>query len=77
MANRPFGRRTTSQPLKKRRMIASLFTCPKTYMNVEHWLDDDEDIAGNEFEWVVCPACSGVHLVNRKTGLLGQMDAAA
>jgi len=77
MANRPFGRRTTSQPLKKRRMIASLFTCPKTYMNVEHWLDGDEDIAGNEFEWVVCPACSGVHLVNRKTGLLGQMDAAA
>jgi hypothetical protein len=78
MANRPFGRRTTSQPVEERRMAASLFTCPTTCLNVQHWLDDDENIAGNEYEWVVCRACSRLHLVNRKTGLLvGQAGAEA
>jgi hypothetical protein len=39
-------------------------------MNVQHWVDDDEDVPENEYEAVKCKACSGMHLVNRKTGKL-------
>jgi hypothetical protein len=44
-------------------------------MNVQHWLDDDEDVPDNEYEAVTCLACARLHLINRKTGkLLGQQD---
>jgi hypothetical protein len=50
-----------------------VFTCPATGMNVQHQLDDDPDIPENEYEAIVCPACTCVHFLNRKTGkLLGQ-----
>jgi hypothetical protein len=35
-----------------------LFTCPATGMNVQHRLDDDPDIPENEYEAIVCPACT-------------------
>jgi len=35
----------------------------------------DPDISENEYEAIPCPACTGIHLVNRKTGkLLSQVD---
>ena len=42
---------------------------------VQHWLDDDDgdDVPDNEYQVVACPACTKIHLINRKTGkLLGE-----
>ncbi len=44
------------------------FICPTTDFSVQHWLEEDENIAGNEYEVVACPACANIHLINRKTG---------
>jgi hypothetical protein len=56
-------------------MAATVFRCPTTSMNVQHWSDDDNDARENEYEGIVCPACTKLHLLNRKTGkLLGQDD---
>jgi hypothetical protein len=56
-------------------MPTLLFTCPKTLMKVQHWLDGGEDTPDNEYESVVCKACTRLHFINRKTGrLLGQED---
>jgi hypothetical protein len=50
-----------------------LFTCPATSMNVQHWSDKDADVRENEYEGIICPACTRLHFLNRKTGkLLGQ-----
>jgi hypothetical protein len=54
-------------------MAPFIFKCPETSMNVQHWLDDDEDAPDDEYESVSCPACLRLHFVNRKTGkILGQ-----
>jgi hypothetical protein len=46
---------------------------PATSLNVQHQLDDDPDISENEYVGGMCPACTNMHLLNRKTGkLLGQ-----
>jgi hypothetical protein len=56
-------------------MGSRLFICPATRMNVQHWVDDDADVPETEYKAVKCKACSGMHLVNRKTGkLLGQKE---
>lgn len=56
-------------------MAHFIFGCPATGLNVQHQLDNDEDVPENEFEAVICPACTKVHLTNRKTRkLLGQPD---
>jgi hypothetical protein len=53
-----------------------VFTCPATSMNVQHWLDDEQDAPENEYEAITCPACTKVHLLNRKTGkILGQDES--
>ena len=44
------------------------FICPTTDFCVQHWLYEQDDISGNEYEVVPCPACTKVHLINRKTG---------
>ena len=56
----------------------SLFTCPSTNLNVQHWRDEDDKAApDNEYEAVMCKACARLHLINRKTGrVLGQEDEA-
>jgi hypothetical protein len=42
-------------------------------MNVQHWSDEDADVRENEYEGIICPACTRLHFLNRKTGkLLGQ-----
>jgi hypothetical protein len=48
-------------------MPAFIFTCPKTSMKVQHWIDDDRDSEENRYEALTCPACSNVHFINLKT----------
>ena len=44
-------------------------------MNVQHWLEDDQEAPENKYQAVKCLACAGLHFLNRKTGkLLGQDD---
>jgi len=60
-------------PVRWARLAALIFKCPATSMNVQHWLDDDEDASDDEYEGVSCPACLRLHFVNRKTAkILGQ-----
>jgi hypothetical protein len=49
-------------------MRAFTLICPTTRLNVQHWLDGDEDIPDNEYQGVVCPACGSLHFLNRRTG---------
>jgi hypothetical protein len=54
-------------------MAHFVFTSPATSMNVQHFLEDDQDAPDNEYEGISCPACAKLHFVNRKTGkLLGE-----
>jgi hypothetical protein len=51
-----------------------VFRCPRTGLNVQHWLDElkpgDPDSA---YESVACKACTRLHFINRSTGrLLGE-----
>ena len=40
-------------------------------MKVQHWLD--VDVPENEYEGIICAACTRLHFLDRKTGkLLGQ-----
>ena len=56
-------------------MAPFVFRCPASGLNVLHQVDDDPDIAENEYEGIMCPACTKMHLLNRKTGkVLGQDD---
>ena len=56
-------------------MAPIIFTCPRTFTKVQHWLDEDDDVPENEFESVPCPACAWVHFINRKTGkILGSNE---
>ena len=48
---------------------------PGNRLQRQHQLDDDPDISENEYEAIYCPACTRIHLVNRKTAKpLGQDD---
>jgi hypothetical protein len=56
-------------------MAHFIFRCPSTNLNVQHETDDDPDISENEYVGIMCPACTKMHLLNRKTGkLLGEDD---
>jgi hypothetical protein len=56
-------------------MAPFLFTCPTTSMKVQHWSDQNDDVRENEYEGIICPACTRLHFLNRKNGkLLGQDD---
>ncbi len=51
-----------------------IFKCPRTGMNVQHWL---EDVAAEKSEGaykpVDCPACTLAHFIHQQTGrLLGE-----
>lgn len=50
-------------------MTDVVFTCPQTGFNVRHRLDSD-GAPDNEFVSGACPACSRLHMINRKTGKL-------
>ena len=56
-------------------MSPFIFTCPNTDLKVQHWLDDDDDASDNEYEGIICLACTGLHFINRKTlKLFGQNE---
>jgi len=48
-------------------MPTFIFTCPKTSMKVQHWIDSDRDSDKTEYEALTCHACNQVHFINRKT----------
>jgi len=50
-------------------MTDVVFTCPHTGFNIQHRLDSD-GAPNNELVSVACPACSLLHMINRKTGKL-------
>jgi hypothetical protein len=57
-------------------MAILIFTCPATRMKVQHWLEGGRDIQENQYESVICKACTRLHFINRKTGkLLGYPDS--
>jgi hypothetical protein len=49
-------------------MRAFVFKCPNACRNVQHWLDEDEDVSDNEYEVIKCAACAKLHFINRRTG---------
>ena len=55
-------------------MVPVIFTCPATSMNVQQWLVDEPNARDDEYEVITCPACAGLHLLNRKTGKLLRQD---
>ena len=54
-----------------------LFRCPRTGLNVQHWLADEvkPDDVRCTYETVSCKACTRLHFINRATGrLLGEQE---
>ncbi|MBV8699431.1 MAG: hypothetical protein JO052_16465 [Bradyrhizobium sp.] len=48
-----------------------LFKCPRTGMNVQHWLaEPDPGDPRLVYESVVCKACTRIHFINSSTGKL-------
>jgi len=52
-----------------------VFKCPAIGVNVQHWLNDDLQVADDDYEAITCPACGGVHFLNHKTGKLFDRDS--
>jgi len=50
-------------------MATVTFVCSMTELSLQHRLDDGNDLSEDE-HIVRRPACSKVHLINRKTGKL-------
>jgi hypothetical protein len=58
-----------------RGMAHIIFKCPRTGLNVQHWLAEDAAPGDPHasHDTVVCQACSGLHFINRSSGkLLGE-----
>jgi hypothetical protein len=54
-----------------------LFRCPRTALNVQHWLADEVGPGDPQcsYETVVCKACTRLHFISRRTGnLLGDEE---
>ncbi|ULK96332.1 hypothetical protein [Bradyrhizobium sp. I71] len=45
-----------------------IFKCPRTGMNVQHWLSGAISDAADAHVSVRCPACGSLHFVNIATG---------
>ncbi|PJG51661.1 hypothetical protein CVM73_29500 [Bradyrhizobium forestalis] len=45
-----------------------IFKCPRTGMNVQHWLSDSASDAADTHVSVRCPACAALHFVNTASG---------
>nr|WP_246515769.1 hypothetical protein [Bradyrhizobium sp. 191] len=45
-----------------------IFKCPRTGMNVQHWLPGPMSGAADTHVSVRCPACGSLHFVNIATG---------
>ena len=55
-----------------------IFKCPRTGLNVQHWLADEPE-SGHpraSYDSVACKACNRLHFINRSNGkLVGQREA--
>ncbi|MGJ4994899.1 hypothetical protein ACQR0Z_10825 [Bradyrhizobium sp. HKCCYLS3077] len=53
-----------------------IFKCPRTGMNVQHWLEEPRPgDPTSAYETVVCKACTRLHFINRDTRkLLGEKE---
>jgi hypothetical protein len=50
-----------------------IFKCPRTGLNVQHWVVDSPDDAKDAYASVVCQACNQLHFIHNSTGkLLGE-----
>jgi hypothetical protein len=61
-------------------MANVVFKCPRTGMNVQHWIAEEAtpDDPHCTYETVVCKACTRLHFINRGTGkLLGETEPPA
>jgi hypothetical protein len=70
-------RRKAAKPSGLSTMNHRIFKCPRTGMNVQHWLADEvaPDNPQCSYEAVVCQACSQIHFINRSNGkLLGEQQ---
>ncbi len=48
-----------------------VYKCPRTGMNVQHWLTDLSPCESDQaYVSMPCPACGSVHFVNGSTGKL-------
>jgi hypothetical protein len=63
-----------------RSMANVVFKCPRTGMNVQHWIaaEAKADDPRCTYETLVCKACTRLHFINRATGkLLGDVEPLA
>ena len=52
-----------------------IFKCPRTGMNVQHWLEEAKPGDPSTYETVICKACTRLHFINRHTRkLLGEKE---
>jgi hypothetical protein len=52
-----------------------LFKCPRTGLNVQHWLEEVPDDPSDAYKPVVCQACTKLHFINISNGkLLGETE---
>jgi hypothetical protein len=58
-------------------MAQLMFKCPRTGMNVQHWLEEAEpDGRHPVYVSVICKACTRIHFIDSATGkLLGEERA--
>jgi hypothetical protein len=62
-------------PVLKCAMVALIYRCPITRLNVQAWIADDPSADDDIYEALTCAACSRMHLVNRSTGRTLRDDA--
>jgi len=58
-------------------MANVVFKCPRTGMNVQHWIAEEVKPGDRSctYETVICKACTRLHFINRTTGkLLGTSE---
>jgi hypothetical protein len=52
-----------------------LYRCPNTGLNVQGWVaDDPSEEEAETYQPVTCTICTGIHLVNPKTGKVLGVD---
>jgi len=53
-----------------------IFKCPRTGLNVQHWLEEPRPgDPASSYDTVICKACTRLHFINRNTRtLLGEKE---
>jgi hypothetical protein len=47
-----------------------LIKCPRTGMQVQHWLTEAPEETEGSYRQIICPACAQLHFINPRTGKL-------